>query len=330
MSNKNKEVVLPDSIKEILMQEVAKTERKPDSKAIFIALPTMGNVNIGLVTKLFAWARDPEIMPWFHFVSEKRHTDYARNIVVEEFLKSKCEYLLMIDHDVDPHVEVIKLWKHGKDIIAATVDCWINNQLLPSVWSLAACEQCVCVKKFMEDGILHDPSQYQINDGVLYRWNPDNSTYAPFASKEGILAGQKCRCNGTGLDPFVFQTYHKTFTATEIVKCDSLGSAALMIHRRVIEAVPYPWFRFYYKQSGEIMLTEDHYFCWKAAMLGYEIYADMNLQCSHFKNVDLAGIKMLVGSAFEQGRLYEKKNGEKVNIVVPTPDEVEKVKQYTI
>ena len=323
----NNEPVIPDFLEKILAEEVKKTVHVKNPTKIFLGLPNMSTMCIGLVTKLFAWARNPEVLPWYHFVTEKRHADYARNELVVEFLKSGCEFLGMVDDDVDPHIEFINLYKHNKDIIAGNVDCWINNELIPSIWQLAECEQCGVVKHFMETGENKDPSQYKIENELLYRWNPEHSTYQVFANRAGIFSEKKCRCLGTGFDPFVYRTWSKPYDATKLVKVDSLGSAAMMIHRRVFDKMRMPYFKFYYKENREILLTEDHYFCMVAQSCGYEVWADFELQCSHFKAIDLAGVKRRIIKSFENGMKYQQtlEKKAKSKIIIPELADVPKL-----
>jgi len=315
---------LPQELQKELNEITAQNVKNNDAVKIFIGIPNMSTLNVGLITKLFAWARNKDIMPWYHFATEKRHTDYARNLLALEFLKSGCEYLGMIDADCDPHPEYINLYKLGKPIASAVVDCWIAGELIPSVWERSECEQCIVLKKYMETGEIHDTSQYDERNGILYRWNPDNFSYVPFATREGMLPALKCRCGGTGKDPFVFRTHSKQFSGERILKVDSVGSAAMMIHRSVFDKLTMPYFRFYYKPSCEIMMTEDHYFCWKASMVGIDTYADMGLQCSHYKSVDLSGIKRKMIKVFEAGQTQPlpEKPKQEYKIILPTVEEV--------
>jgi hypothetical protein len=285
-----------------------KIERESQAKRIFISIPNLNDLCVGLVNKLFHFAMQRKYNPWFHFATEKRHTDYARNCIADEFMKSGCDALLMIDADVDPHPDSLSMIELDKDIIAGNIFCWIRGELMSSIWQRAECEQCRNLKTFMEEGKVHDPSQYIMTerdeqDGVpamLRRWNPFNGSWDLFAATQGMLSGKKCRCKGTGMDPFVFRT-HQHLTK-EPLKVDSVGSAAMMIQRRVFEKMEPPYFRFLYKPSREILLTEDHYFCWKAQEFGFEVWAAPNMFGSHYKTVDLLQLSMTLNKAFEAGR----------------------------
>ena len=316
--------ILPEQAQDIL-NGVAAENAGSGKKKVFIGVPNLGSVNIALWLTMFGWASDPksEFEPWYHFVVEKRHTDFARNILVDEFLKTECEYMAMIDADVSPPPDFLSLVKHDKDIISANTHCWMANELIPSIWQKAPCEQCVNLKKWMEDGTIHDPREYFAESGILYRWDPINQRYSKFANRNGILGGMKCRCRGTGEDPWVFKVFQKQFEPGKIVKVDSVGSASMIVRRNVIEKVKTPHFMFLYKPSREILMTEDHYFCWVAGLNGFEVWADLDMICSHYKRVDLAGVNDRMIRAFQAGMEYQKAIKEApTGIIIPSADDM--------
>jgi hypothetical protein len=298
-----------------MLNEIARSHEKPkDAKRVFIVCPNMNQLNVGLVAKLFAFAMQRQYDPWFHFLTEKRHADYARNLAAKAFLESKCDVCLMIDHDVDPHKDLLSLIDDDRDIASGNVFCWMSGELMASIWQRAECEQCRCLRIFQEKGEIHDPTQYVKRGEDLYRFDPFHGIYVLFANKDGILNNQQCRCKGTGFDPFVFRT-HQNLTETPI-KVDSVGSAALFISRRVFEKMPFPWFRFLYRESGEILVTEDHYFCWKAQEMGFEVWAYPKMFCSHYKTVDLLQLTGVINRAYIRG-----KEDMKLKDAVIIPDE---------
>jgi hypothetical protein len=336
---------LPEDIQNELNDKSAKLEElNGERKKIFVAVPNMSTVNIGLLARLFQWTQpDSGIMPHYNFVTEKRHHDFARNALVQEFLKSECEYMALIDDDVVPHPNFINLYKHGKDIIAGNVHCWMNGNLMPSIWQKSECEQCFNLKRWIETGTIHDKREYREIDGKLWRWDPFHQVFSEFATKEGILPDLKCRCKGSGMDPFVFRTWQTAPTPGKILRCDSVGAAAVMIHRRVIEKMPAPHFMFLYRHDREICFTEDHYFCWKAQELGFEVWADFEMVCSHLKLVDLSQVSLAQIRAFHKGiefaqagktiegeipqeKKQEKKTG--LGLVLPTPEQISKVSKF--
>jgi GT2 family glycosyltransferase len=55
--------------------------------------------------------------------------------------------------------------------------------------------------------------------------------------------------------------------------------------------------------NGAIALSEDLFFCYRAAQLGYTLLVDFDLKCGHAKGeIDIAAIWSLADRAREQGR----------------------------
>lgn len=308
---------------------------KPESgivARIMIAIPNMVDINSMLVQKLFYYAMNPQYRCKFHILSEVRHHDHARNRIVEKFLTEKdTDYLLMIDADVDTHPNLLDLAKLDKDVISGNVFCWINGNLVPSIWQRGDCEQCRCLGIWFKEGKIHDPSQYRIsNKGLFQRWNPFRSIYQDYADKEKILEGQDCRCRGTGRDPWVYQMHRDCIGTQNLIEVDSVGSAALLVARRVFEKMQLPWFSFFYKEIREMMLTEDHFFCWRAKLEGFQVWADCQMACSHYKRIDLLQVNNLLVQAYHRGmenqkKIYASEPKEHSGIIVPNLREVSKL-----
>lgn len=327
----SEDVILPEGLEAELNKAAASVSRPVGAKKVFIAVPNMCYINAGLAVKLFGFAGQIAYQPYFYFCTERRHVDYARNLIAQAFIEGKQDYLCMIDHDVDPHKDLMSLIELDKDIIAANVHCWINAEIMPSMWQLAECESCRVARLFEDKGEILDKTQFRLAHGnmnVLERWNPFRQHYEPFVYREPRDNGftlkhlAPCRCRGTGLDPWVYRTHQQILGDARLMKVDSVGSAAMIIARRVFEKVPFPWFRFLYRESGEILLTEDHYFCWKAGLQGFEVWGDPQLVCSHFKTLDLLAVNMRMIKSIEMGVEYQKRV-HKVESAVSTPAQME-------
>ncbi len=331
MTNSNPDIpsiVLPEEVQDTL-NSVAQAKKLNKAMRIFVGIPNMATVNVGLVARLFDWAQLREFELWFRFITEKRPIDFARNLLAKAFWESPCEYLLMIDADIEPHPKLLQLAKLDKDIVAGNAYCWINDQAMPSIWQRAECEQCFVVKKFQETGKVHDPSQYTLSDdgNTLNRWNPFHGMYQPFYTRTGKgFYRSKCRCQGTGFDPWVYRTHQSIVGAATLLQCHSVGGACMMIARRVFETMPFPPFRFLYRESGEILLTEDHYFCWKAGELGFTVWGDPQMVCNHYKTVNLWAVNKSFIRSFEAGVQYQKQvEASKTSIIIPTEAEIASV-----
>ena len=82
---------------------------------VFIGIPTMGVLHQRLVGLLISLTQEHRNGLVIHMISHAIPVDFARNSLVEEFLRSPCEWLLMIDADVVPPPTVLNLTKHGAD-----------------------------------------------------------------------------------------------------------------------------------------------------------------------------------------------------------------------
>ena len=65
-----------------------------------------------------------------------------------------------------------------------------------------------------------------------------------------------------------------------IIECDAVGSAGMIVRRRVFEAMKPPWFRL----GGEMQEGEDIYFCRHAREHGFKIHVDLGIGLGHILN----------------------------------------------
>lgn len=91
---------------------------------ILIALPTMGELHVYLAMQIMGWLTkaqsggDIGIMIYPSVCITP--VDEARNMLVQEFLKTDCTHLLFIDSDTIPPLDALdKLLSADKDIISA-------------------------------------------------------------------------------------------------------------------------------------------------------------------------------------------------------------------
>jgi GT2 family glycosyltransferase len=71
-----------------------------------------------------------------------------------------------------------------------------------------------------------------------------------------------------------------------IEKVDACGASCLLIHRRVLEAVKFP-FRVRFDEDGLSVLGQDFSFCLSALEAGFEVFAHFDVLCGHYKDVML-------------------------------------------
>lgn len=78
-----------------------------------------------------------------------------------------------------------------------------------------------------------------------------------------------------------------------VVECDAIGSGVMMIARRVLEKMPYP-FRNEYDPEGMKTKGLDFNFCERAKKLGFRVWADTNKLASHWTTIDLKTIWLTI------------------------------------
>jgi len=93
---------------------------------IFVAILNEGWVRVELASKLVRWTQEQKQHEIYLVFSNLRPIEHNRNTLVQEFLKSNNDYLLMIDSDNIPAKNPIELIHFQKDIISCPV--WIYQQ----------------------------------------------------------------------------------------------------------------------------------------------------------------------------------------------------------
>lgn len=99
---------------------------------IYIAIPMSpsGNIHIKLVELIAHLGnhRDYDIQVDYEQGYKLEHN---RNILVDRFLKSDCQWLLFIDTDTVPPLNILDMTKHDKDICAGLYYGWHKKLLIP-------------------------------------------------------------------------------------------------------------------------------------------------------------------------------------------------------
>lgn len=68
----------------------------------------------------------------------------------------------------------------------------------------------------------------------------------------------------------------------EFFKVGAISTGCLLIHRRVFERIPYPWFGWKKGIPGE-----DLFFCWKASQYGFDIWCDASRKIYHVSKTQI-------------------------------------------
>jgi hypothetical protein len=66
-----------------------------------------------------------------------------------------------------------------------------------------------------------------------------------------------------------------------LVEVDYVGAGCLLIHRRVLEQTPRPWFEWEIGKKDGNALSEDFAFCRNAKRVGFKVLLDTSVKCEH-------------------------------------------------
>ena len=87
--------------------------------SIFVAIPNMGEVVLGLALRCLRWATDRRFKTTFYTPQGVRPIPKVRNLIAKEFLKSGFAHLMMVDADIVPPENVLDLALMGLDVVGA-------------------------------------------------------------------------------------------------------------------------------------------------------------------------------------------------------------------
>lgn len=90
----------------------------------FIGIPNTGHLR----TELVDWLMRQKAAI---FMPQAKPHDHCRNIIVNEFLKTDCEWLLMVDSDVVPPMNVLDMIDNNVPVCSAYVCTFSNGELVP-------------------------------------------------------------------------------------------------------------------------------------------------------------------------------------------------------
>lgn len=96
---------------------------------IFVAIPHTGNLRAELVTALMRLQSKKH--EHTIYLSHKSPHDCNRNHIVSVFLKSDADYLLMIDSDIEPPINIIDMADNDKDICSGSIATNKGAEIIP-------------------------------------------------------------------------------------------------------------------------------------------------------------------------------------------------------
>jgi GT2 family glycosyltransferase len=125
-----------------------------------------------------------------------------------------------------------------------------------------------------------------LDDDVI----PPDNVIEHLASKNLDIVSGLYHRRHPGLEPVMLRNveggrqYITDYQPGQMVEADYVGAGCLLIHRRVLEKIEYPWFdwRCDRKDLKEPQrISEDYAFCDKARANGFKIVVDTSVQCLH-------------------------------------------------
>lgn len=216
--------------------------------SVYVATPTTRAFDPLYVSSLL-YMEKPEGMYWTYL--NGMPIDISRNVLVESALKEPIEYVLFADSD--------------------------------ATWAPGALTRLVSRNKDVITGCIYKRSIYPVPTfGRYTHTNEDNHAMYDFSvAMDAILTIADIH----GLNPSSPAEVVLPITQRDLLKIDGCGLHFCLIHRRVFEKLPFPWFQCLSPGAGE-----DFYFCQKAIEAGFEIWADLSVHTGH-----IAGPGFVIG-----------------------------------
>lgn len=110
------------------------------NNSVYIAILNQGHVRVDLANNLFTAITNSRIRTKVVWPSAQT-VDNNRNQIVRRFLDTDFSHLLMIDDDTVPPPNILELLNYDKDIIAAPVTQWHENDMYWVIMDWVAEEQ---------------------------------------------------------------------------------------------------------------------------------------------------------------------------------------------
>ena len=101
-----------------------------ERKKVFIGIPTTGNIRTELAKFLLMIVKNPDYQ-FEVYITGNGTIVHNRNLISRAFLKSDCEWLMTVDSDVCPSLDILDILDNGKKIIAPINFVWKPWGLAP-------------------------------------------------------------------------------------------------------------------------------------------------------------------------------------------------------
>jgi len=99
---------------------------------LYLAILNEGSVRVELIKTVMQWQMQGEYDIYVSFPNDKP-IESNRNKIVQNFLKTDCEWLIQIDDDVVPPTDYLDLILHNKDVISGVCYAYRQDAVVPLV-----------------------------------------------------------------------------------------------------------------------------------------------------------------------------------------------------
>jgi len=237
----------------------------PDqTKGIYFAVLNQGEVRIEVSYLMTQLTHQNKYNLFYSYPADKP-IESNRNKIVQDFLsRPEYDYLIMLDGDIVPPLNVLDLADHDKDIISPVLYAFRQKAIIPLVLA-------------KEKG---NPNKYHMIE-----------------TKKG----------------------------DDIIEVDATGTGCICIARRVLEhpQMKHP-FKNYYDKNGIRNFGLDLSFCKRAKKLGFKVWVDTNMECSHWTYFDLKMVYRSLKSYQDKYKEIEEKCGSMTEKLLKKPGSEQK------
>jgi len=107
--------------------KIPSPQNMSNNPSVFLGIPNTGRIHIDL-SKWMMY----NINSFRHIsMPQKKPHDHARNYIVNEFLQTSCEWLLMVDSDIIPPMNVLDMVNNNVDVCSAYITINHNGKIMP-------------------------------------------------------------------------------------------------------------------------------------------------------------------------------------------------------
>jgi len=221
------------------------------TKKIWISVLNQAYIHANLVEVLMFLDRHSPYELKFEFPSNKPGV-HNRSMIVERFLESDFDYLMMIDCGVVPPQNILNLVTCDVPIVSPLVHAFQNVGIVP----LALKEP--------------KPHKDEDEDFLSRAMGITPTLTCEKELKYGVMGESEGEKINEGL-----------------VEVDATGTGCLLIKRQVLEDLKPAFWDIFDPETGKRIMGQDLNFCYRAKELGYKTYVHFGYRASHITPMDM-------------------------------------------